>query len=266
MKEMNSIMNAWIREQSVFLENHAIIRQSPTKDAVHDLRVSIKKLRSYLTLDRKNDGEDHRENFATVKQLFRITGKFRDLQVCLSHIEKFKTDLPTLSATLANYFGSMLGTTQSWVRREAKSFHTGTLATLGEQLSKGIGNETKARLRAHICEQVCFNLRGMQDITASNFHEARKRGKEVLYWSDAAPSPQIFSKKERKDLERMLDLLGKKQDGLVVLKNLERFRKQWIVQGSRAAGELKIMMDEIKKKGEEFFAEAMKVKLSKTVK
>jgi CHAD domain-containing protein len=266
VKEMNSIVNAWIREQTVFLENHAIIRQSPTKDAVHDLRVSIKKLRSYLSLNRKNGGEDHRENFAAVKQLFRVTGKFRDLEVCLSHIEKFKTEFPTLSATLANYFGSMLGTTQSWVRRETKSFHTGTLTTLGQQLSAGIGNESNARLRAHICEQVSLNLEGMQDITSSNFHEARKRGKEVLYWSDAAPSPQIFSKKERKDLERMLDLLGKKQDGLVVSRSLERFRKQWIVKGSRAAGELKKMMDEIKKKGEELFADATKVKLSKTVK
>jgi CHAD domain-containing protein len=261
MKEINSIMNAWIREQTAFLENHAISRQSPTKDAVHDLRVSIKKLRSYLSLNRRNGGDDHRKNFGPVKQLFRVTGKFRDLQVCLSHIEKFKTEFPILSATLTNYFGSMLGTTQSWVRREAKSFHTGTLAMLGELLSAGIGKESNARLRAHICEHVALNLEGMQDMTASNFHEARKKGKEVLYWSDAAPSPQIFSKKERKDLDRMLDLLGKKQDGLVVSKNLERFRKQWNVQGSRAAGELKKMMDELKKNGDELFSDAMKSRL-----
>ena len=52
MTDKAFILKSWDEQINVFHHNLLILRIRPTKNAVHDLRVAIKKIRSYLRLNK----------------------------------------------------------------------------------------------------------------------------------------------------------------------------------------------------------------------
>ena len=62
----NLILKNWLQQEKVFNENLILSRKRPTKLFVHDLRVSIKKMRSYLRLKEELTKEEWKESFLKV--------------------------------------------------------------------------------------------------------------------------------------------------------------------------------------------------------
>src|SRR6187551_4028458 len=86
----NLILKNWLQQQKVFNENLILIRKRPTKLSVHDLRVSIKKMRSYLRLKQQFTGEEWKESFSKTSVLFKSFGRLRDYDMSLTLIRKFE--------------------------------------------------------------------------------------------------------------------------------------------------------------------------------
>src|SRR6186997_2454292 len=78
------ILLHWKKQQRIFFQNLAILRKLPDDKAIHDLRVAVKKLRSYLKLltilFKKIEEEP---GFEKTGQLFKVLGKHRDIEMGL---------------------------------------------------------------------------------------------------------------------------------------------------------------------------------------
>src|SRR6266487_3544312 len=78
----NPILWRWQTELQVFQKNLLLLQEQMNTDAIHDLRVAIKKLRSYFklyaALFKKKDTE---KLFAGTKELFSVLGRHRNIEM-----------------------------------------------------------------------------------------------------------------------------------------------------------------------------------------
>ena len=54
----NLILKNWLLQEKIFNDNLILSRKRPTKISVHDIRVAVKKMRSYLRLKEEFTGEN----------------------------------------------------------------------------------------------------------------------------------------------------------------------------------------------------------------
>ena len=86
----NLILKNWLLQEKVFNENLILSRKRPTKISVHDLRVAVKKMRSYLRLKQQLTGKEWKESFSKISALFKSLGRLRDYDMSLTLIRKLE--------------------------------------------------------------------------------------------------------------------------------------------------------------------------------
>ena len=86
----NLILKNWLQQEKVFNENLILSRKRSTKLSVHDLRVSIKKMRSYLRLKEELTKSEWKESFSKISALFKSFGRLRDYDMSLTLIRKLE--------------------------------------------------------------------------------------------------------------------------------------------------------------------------------
>src|SRR5215831_4740314 len=82
MAQDNPILRHWHLELHVFSKNFSVLQQQMNVDAVHDLRVAVKKLRCYFRLylalsSQKRD----KVAFAATRELFSVFGRHRNIEI-----------------------------------------------------------------------------------------------------------------------------------------------------------------------------------------
>src|SRR4030095_4329144 len=86
----NSIVRHWQTELKVFDQNLLLLKEQLSPDAIHDLRVAVKKLRSYLKLWAILFNKKHeKDSFETTNQLFSILGKHRNIEISKGLLPSF---------------------------------------------------------------------------------------------------------------------------------------------------------------------------------
>jgi hypothetical protein len=70
----NLILKNWLQQEKVFKENLVLSRKRPTKISVHDLRVSIKKMRGYLRLKEELTKDEWKESFSKISAYSNHSG------------------------------------------------------------------------------------------------------------------------------------------------------------------------------------------------
>ena len=228
----NFILIAWEREVKVFFSNLSLIRQQPGKIAVHDLRVSVKRLRSYLALNQEICGLDFRENFKGLKNFFAVAGKYRDTQMALSLAKKYKRP-PHHS--FAQYLENFHPIAEQWTRESANAFDIAIISRLQIILNDGIGKTENPELRKLtrlVIEKKLQEVKLLSGAFNHNAHRIRKILKMLFYWLQVLPPPSFLGEKEMKNLEELLDHLGKWQDHMVLIDKMRQFRKHWLTQGT----------------------------------
>src|SRR5437762_4000643 len=88
------LMRHWKKELQLFHKNLLILQRSSNSEAIHDLRVSVKKMRSYSKIYSevfKNDKTDI--FFAETKKLFSVLGRQRNIEICLESLCHFKSEI-----------------------------------------------------------------------------------------------------------------------------------------------------------------------------
>jgi CHAD domain-containing protein len=113
----------WKKEQQAFRKNLAILKQHPDKDAVHDIRVTIKKLRAALQLYVLISGEPlWKYPLQETDSFFSILGKQRDIEICLELLTAFENEIGKKYTELNHYFQSVLAVAYKWTRDAVKKY------------------------------------------------------------------------------------------------------------------------------------------------
>ena len=77
------ILKNWLLQEKNFNDNLILSRKRPTKISVHDIRVAVKKMRSYLRLKEELTGDEWKESFLKISALFKSFGRLRDYDMSL---------------------------------------------------------------------------------------------------------------------------------------------------------------------------------------
>ncbi len=230
MDAANPILVQWKKEQKVFEKNLALLRQKLNKEAIHDLRVAIKKLRAYfefyLLLKKKEDlasgsldGSLH-----STEELFTTTGRQRDVEICLEIITEFKKS-PSISINqFSLYLQTILKITKAWTNQEIHRYKNKELKKIAfllkqePEFSNSI--ELEQIIKSAIDEKV-----GKVSTHFKKPHLLRKNLKSVYYWLNLINQS---GKYQPPLLHSILYDLGSWQDHDVLLVRMKHFRKDYL--------------------------------------
>lgn len=258
----NFILETWNEQRIVFLNNLRIIRQKPTKISVHDLRVSVKKMRSFLRLREKITGEPWKEKFAPVKNLFMLSGKQRDFEMSLSSLSKYLRKENLALPSFKNYLQLNKLMTRKWTRKATLEFNENPLQLLTENINSSLGDLTNEDLIIKIkklAEEALKTVGQLANDLNKNAHEIRKLLKDIYYWLIVCPHNPVNDYIEIKLLDKILHNLGEWQDNFIFHKKLKYFRNEYLLKNTKEAETAKIIEKKTSEVRNELLNKASKV-------
>ncbi len=250
------IFTYWKKEQQVFRKNLAILKQHPGKDAVHDIRVSIKKLRAALQLYVFISGEPLWEYpLQETEKFFSILGKQRDIEICLALLTAFENETGKKFAELNHYFQSLLVIAHKWTRQAVNVYKKKELGAISLMLKENGLTLTQEELRNKITGVINNNLVNSR-IFYKQPHKLRQYLKEIYYWIKIIQEPLQVEIDYEKDLHHILDDFGSWQDHQVFEIKIKHFRKDYLPKLFPEYALLKILEAAVKEKKEKLLKDA----------
>jgi len=260
MSSENFILKAWNEQRYVFLTNLHAIQKRPVKNAIHDLRVSIKKIRSYLRLKENMNVEPWIESFTPVKFFFKTSGIQRDFEMSYfllsTYLRNENLELPAFK----KYLQLNKSMTRQWTKKSALEFNEEIMQILNEKIHSLFAEYSDEILVLKI-KEITDELLQKTNILATNLkknvHEIRKKLKDVYYWLIIIPNNENY-KSLINFLEKTLHVLGNWQDNFVFLKKIKSFRKNYLINNSIESETVKILETEIRKRKTELLNKVKK--------
>lgn len=256
----NLIVSNWNKQQSVFLDNLREIRKKPTKKTIHDLRVSIKKLRCFLRLSELISGQKWKDQFTTIKTLFKTSGKLRDFELSITLLSTYTKKENLQLTSLIKYLKVNKSLTSQWAKKAALAFNEEQLQILSGILYSSVAEISDHEMMSKIKEMTELFLKKIRQLANDfnkNLHEIRKILKEIYYWLNSCPVNPI-SNLEIKVLEEILHDLGSWQDNFVFLDTVKRFRKGYLAKNTIETAAVKTLEIMIKNKKDELLNKVRK--------
>ncbi len=260
------IVNHWQDEQKVFRKNLEILKDHPDRNAVHDIRVAIKKLRAILELYIPLTGEKLWENpLKETETLFKVLGRQRDIDICLEILKPLVIESGFTFHELSSFFESMLKKARQWTSvavRQQDENEIGRIKVLLKSEESSLTNEDAVRKTMTIITGQLLQSRQLLKFP----HQLRQHLKKILYWVRMLPGelPVIFHEKE---LHEITDDLGLWQDNEIFLARSRHFRKDYLPKTYDEYGQLRILETESKNQNSLLLNKALRKtkKLLKTV-
>ena len=224
MPETIFILSDWLQEQAVFKKNLLLLKDGPEKDALHDLRVAIKKMRALLELYILLSGEKLMENpLLQTEELFKTVGRQRDIEICLDCLQKYSKDTGIFLPESKEYFQTILKKGRHWTTVAVKAYNDkepGSIKTL-------LSGEKELLSSEEIVSKAIDIILAEFIVSAGLFrqpHKLRQHLKKIFYWVKTLPGnlPDWLYEKE---LHRLCDDLGIWQDNDMFIKKMKHFRK-----------------------------------------
>jgi len=254
------ILLHWKKQQRVFSQNLATLRKQPDDKAIHDLRVAVKKLRSYLklltTLFKKIEEEPGLEKTG---QLFKVLGKHRDIEIGLLLLEGFEKEHKVTYTAFRFHLKVALQRTQRWVQHALSKFDESELTQLTRQLGLHLKEITGQELLNEI--SIIFTkenkkLARLVKHLTDQPHEIRKMLKNIFYWISVCPKDFLFNSSQVSKLKKTLDQLGDWQDHEMLHSKIKHFRKDFVPASREEYQQLKGLEKDIERKMELMLAKA----------
>ena len=225
----NVILRHWQDELRAFHQNFSLLQEHLDPDPIHDLRVAIKKLRSYLKLyvalchQEKVD-----EQFAKTRQLFSVLGKHRNIEITKTLLSSFtqKDNLDQRPVLL--YLQLLHDQVLPFCKEAIEQYEMNELDAITSQIRHDLENAETDDLEANIKKIIASSVGNIKEHLKhfrKKSHLIRKRFKDIFYWSKMFDEEVFFGKQELKSLDKILDHLGNIQDHEVLIINLKNFRK-----------------------------------------
>jgi CHAD domain-containing protein len=233
MNEPPSILKSWDEQTAIFYSNLTQLRQRPTRKAVHDIRVAIKKLRSYLRLRQALNSEPWSESFSTIKFLFQTLAKQRDLEISLTLLAHYLRHQDAELSHFKKFLQANCRLTKKWSKDASINFDVENIAILTKSVQASfsaipveeINNKTKV-----LAERTIRKVRKLAGNFRKNIHPIRKELKDLMYWIKACPDAVPADLYPVKILDKILTNLGKWQDFFIFLEKLKHYRKEYVVK------------------------------------
>src|ERR1700686_5406732 len=135
----NPILRHWQIQTEIFSKNLLLLRKEITAEAIHDLRVAIKKLRSYLKLYIALSGKDNMErSFAKTKELFSALGKHRNIEISKQLLLSFSGNKEQSLNPVLIYFQLLQDQLKEFCRKSIEHYDEKELPVLTIQLEQGL--------------------------------------------------------------------------------------------------------------------------------
>jgi CHAD domain-containing protein len=227
-----TLLDYFTGQCNVLTDNLFLVQTVYSEKAIHDLRVSIKRIRALFRLvERFNPKQfDSGENFRRFKQIFRPAGVLRDWQVQDKLLRHYAQ---SLNLKLNDYF-EFLAKAQSKAQKQFQKslldFDTDKLTKNTKRLNESLARLADQHIRPKTVDLLNQQFALAQELSLNleeeeNLHEIRKITKAAFYklnlvFKERANSPKPFQ--ALKDLEEMI---GDWHDRQVLLQRLRRFVK-----------------------------------------
>jgi len=254
------ILLHWKKQQRIFSQNLATLRKLPDDKAIHDLRVAVKKLRSYLKLltilFKKIEEEP---GFEKTGQLFKVLGKHRDIEIGLVLLEGFEKQHKVTYTAFRFHLKVALQRTQLWVQNALSKYDESELTGLTRQLGLHLKEANRLELLKEI--SILFTkenkkLARLAKDLADQPHEIRKMLKNIFYWIGICPKDFLLNSNQVTKLKKALDQLGDWQDHEMLHSKIKHFRKDFVPASREEYQQLKDLEKDIQRKMELMLAKA----------
>src|SRR5688572_2648755 len=254
MKRPDLLLKRWLEQKKVFNNNLLINRKRPTIDSVHDMRVAVKKLRSYLRLKRRLNGSEWKESFSTISALFKSFGTVGDLDMSLALLRKQEHKKLLLFPFFKEDLFAKRSTSRKSAKQDAIKFNEKDLDVFENQFDLDLTDK-------EICEKIIQHagskikkVKELTDHFQKNAHKIRKLLKDVYNWVKI--DPKYFDKEfiSIRALDQMLKHLGSWQDHFVFRKKITQFIKD--SPNDRENSNLKTLGTKLKPVQDEFLEKA----------
>lgn len=268
MIDENFILKSWNEQVLIFINNLQVIRIRPTRKTVHDLRVSVKKIRSYLRLRKKITGESWKNKFARVTEIFKVSGKQRDFEISYSLLLKYLRQEKLMMPLFKKFLQTNKSLTHHFTKNAMLDFNDEQFqefsACTSSSLALLTNSECTDKINMYVNE-VIHKADWQSKNTDENAHEIRKKFKDLYYWLMVCTPNPAKSLMEIKQLEKPLKYLGDWQDNFIFHGKLKKFRKEFLVSNSIEAEAANLLVEKIKVTKNELL-EKTKNKLSAVIK
>lgn len=260
MEDENLIAKNWLQQLKVFTENLIVCRNRPTREAVHDLRVSIKRMRSYLQLKQKLKDEEWEDQFTNTSALFKSLGKLRNFDMSLTLIRQSGYKELSNFISFTQYLSLNRNLARSLAKQEAIKYNEHELNSFDQQFrSLGIEmqDEKACEKIIQLSREKIKKIRSIDDQFEDNAHEIRKMLKIIYYWLKICPEDLADDAISLKGLDKVLNNLGKWQDYFILRKKINQFNKDQPVEKLEKE-KLKQLMNELANEQAELLDKARK--------
>jgi CHAD domain-containing protein len=255
------IVEHWKEQQKIFLANLVLLKHKPDTDPVHDWRVAVKKLRSYLKLFFLILGKKYdKDRLAATQKLFRIMGKLRDISMSQAQLtDKVKKD-NELYPSLRVYFDYVFSEAEKRTNHSLQLYDAAELQKTGELIAVDLSTisdeEMQHRTMDIIYRQIKKITAQLKTISKKNAHLLRKLMKDLLYWVSICPFPTPVGQDSLKKLSKITDWLGTWQDQQIFLLHIRHFRNDLLAKGADEYSFYTRLEKNIKKKKRESLQKA----------
>jgi CHAD domain-containing protein len=211
-------------------------------ESLHDMRVGVRRLRALLRAGVELVATDTAELDERLKQLGRILGEVRDLDVLLERLETEAAELAGEDARRAGSLLAALRTERSCSRSrmlaalrsdEYLALLDDTARTIDELEPSGsavtldeLAGEASARLRKAFRKLP-------EDPANEELHAVRKKGKRARYAAELAGQKKLV-----KRAKKLQDVLGEHQDAVVAAERLRELAAEAAPEQALVAGRL----------------------------
>ncbi|MFI4962878.1 MAG: CHAD domain-containing protein [Legionellales bacterium] len=197
------------------------INNSFDKDTIHNFRVSVKSLRSFLRLQRMYIHKPGLKMPKKFKRLYHIAGTIRETQLEIEHFEGRKPELP--------HYLNKLHQILALEKKEWGKFYSGKVL---RRLDNKLAGFKYKKLHPDILERF-FNDRmdaintitNEKPPTDAQVHDARKKIKDMLYTSKLTGKKWKAAHKQIEDipvkqLDNLANMMGDYNDERITLEHL----------------------------------------------
>jgi CHAD domain-containing protein len=258
----NPILRHWQNELETFNKNFSLLQQQLIADAIHDIRVAIKKLRSYFKLCLALSKKEDKDQLSKTKELFSVLGRHRNLEITKQLAGSFAGKDSHKIKPLLVYLQLLQDQVAEYCLQAIQEYDVHELNELTIQMKREFENFDEDELHHETKNVIESSIENVKD-NLGDFHEKshliRKDLKNCFYWCKIFDEHLVFSKPEIKKMDHILDNLGKIQDHEVLITNLKNFRRAILSDTMKEYDMIKRMEERAQKKRDAALEKANKL-------
>ena len=253
------ILRYWKKQIHVFQQNILLIKKQKQTEAVHDLRVAVKKMRSCLKLLNIARQDNYSLAFDGTEKLFSVMGKYRDIEMAISLLRDFEKENDTSYKIFNDYLAIAFLQQAKWVQTAILEYDENELSGLTYQLEQDLKDVNREELmhkfKTVIEKEFKKAVRHVNHFNRDT-HQIHKIFKDIFYWVEIAPTGVLMETGQVKKIKKILNYLGDWQDHEMLHQKLKHFRKDFVPDAKEEYQVLKELENNILGKKEKLLDKA----------